>query len=337
MPDPPPFPVLFEPTDPTPIVAAAPAVPAPPTLPPPPVKRRAAWRIRLGSDPDANRREPWLPPRLRRGLMISLIFHAVLFTILGIWTLAVRHSLVKAFDTVLGGGEAGGSLLGSELGDQLTGGLGMDDPLPALDTLAPEFDPAPIVSSSLTPPVDLLSHSAAAATANPLALNPSGDRIGPAGKAQAGAGDGFGVARFGSGTERVQGTVVKVGDPQFTLIWQGRADIDLHVQEPGGSHIYWPPESRKGAQGGELDVDNRTGPGPENVFYATGQGPNGNYRWYVEYYGSAPGQPFQGAVRWRVRVKHQGQLSEYRGVLQQPGDRSRVYSLAISDRKKPDS
>jgi hypothetical protein len=221
------------------------------------------------------------------------------------------------------------------MGNQLTGGLGLDDPIPTLESLAPEFDPAPIVPSSLRPLIELPSATANAAPVNVLA--PAGNRLGPVGQAQAGAGDGFGVARFGSGTERVQGIVVKVGDPQFTLIWQGRADIDLHVQEPGGSHIYWPPESRKGAQGGELDVDNRNGPGPENVFYATGKGPNGNYRWYVEYYGPAPGQPFQGAVRWRVRVKHQGQLSEFRGVLQQPGDRSRTYSLAISDRKKPDS
>src|SRR5436190_2110326 len=35
----------------------------------------------------------------------------------------------------------------------------------------------------------------------------------------AGHGDGFGLARFGSGGETINGVKVNVGDPQFTLIW----------------------------------------------------------------------------------------------------------------------
>ena len=60
----------------------------------------------------------------------------------------------------------------------------------------------------------------------------------------AGAGDGFGLARFGQGGETVRGVEVKVGDPQFTLIWDTDADLDLHVLEPPagreeGKEIYW--------------------------------------------------------------------------------------------------
>ena len=53
----------------------------------------------------------------------------------------------------------------------------------------------------------------------------------------AGDGDGFGLARFGVGGEFVRGVPVKVGDPQFTLIWDTDADLDLHVVEPGGKEI----------------------------------------------------------------------------------------------------
>ena len=81
------------------------------------------------------------------------------------------------------------------------------------------------------------------------------------------------MAKFGHGGENINGVDVKVGDPQFTLIWDSRADIDLHVVEPGGSEIYW--ENRNGGQGGELDVDDVDGFGPENFNYVLGKGPPG--------------------------------------------------------------
>ena len=81
----------------------------------------------------------------------------------------------------------------------------------------------------------------------------------------AGDGDGFGLARFGQGGESVRGVAVKVGDPQFTLLWDTEVDLDLHVIEPGGKEIYW--EDPKGTFGGELDVDNTKGFGPENIYW----------------------------------------------------------------------
>jgi neutral ceramidase len=47
---------------------------------------------------------------------------------------------------------------------------------------------------------------------------------------QAGIADGFCVARFGQGVEEINGIQVKVGDPQFTLIWNSRADLDFHLK-----------------------------------------------------------------------------------------------------------
>src|SRR5262249_44895833 len=157
---------------------------------------------------------------------------------------------------------------------------GMDEPLamPKADA-GPVLETLPLRLSLTNNPIGLEVPARESAEASS-----SGGGIALTGKGQAGSGDGFGVARFGSGAQRVKGVDVKIGDPQFTLIWEGRADLDLHVIEPGGSHIFWPTERRKGAHGGELDVDNRTGPGPENIFWE-GKGPPGSYQWYVEYYG----------------------------------------------------
>ena len=40
-------------------------------------------------------------------------------------------------------------------------------------------------------------------------------------------------------TETINGVQVQSGDPQFTLTWDTKADLDLHVLEPKGSEIYW--------------------------------------------------------------------------------------------------
>lgn len=78
------------------------------------------------------------------------------------------------------------------------------------------------------------------------------------------------------------------GDLKITLLWDYDADMDLHVIEPDGTHIYYgnrrPTNSR-----GYLDVDNtRGGPGAaENVYWDT---PNpGSYRVYVRYYSDSRG------------------------------------------------
>ena len=62
-----------------------------------------------------------------------------------------------------------------------------------------------------------------------------------------------------------------MGDPQFTLIWETKSvDIDLHVMEPKGDHLYF--GHRNGKQGGELDVDNTWGYGPENIYWLVRSG-----------------------------------------------------------------
>jgi hypothetical protein len=153
----------------------------------------------------------------------------------------------------------------------------------------------------------------------------------------AGDGDGFGLARFGEGGELIRGVQVKVGDPQFTLIWDTDAvDLDLHVIEPGGKEIYW--EDPKGNKGGELDVDNTKGFGPENVYWLVesddpdkpkvkGPGPSGVYKWYVVYWGGFGG--IAKPTHWQVRVKHAGKVTVYHGKFKALNERSKVYSLKV--------
>ncbi len=134
---------------------------------------------------------------------------------------------------------------------------------------------------------------------------------------------GFGTTQFDGLSEKVQGVSVKIGDPQFTLIWDSDADLDLHVIEPGGIEIYW--EKRTAKKGGELDVDDVDGQGPENIYWKKGVGPSGDYQWWVHYYGGLGGKPKR--TKWRVRIKHAGQLDEFEGVLTKIDSKSPVQIL----------
>lgn len=167
-----------------------------------------------------------------------------------------------------------------------------------------------------------------------MAPNPLAGFQGSSGNPGAGQGDGFGLAKFGSGGEEVRGVKVKVGDPQFTLLWDSKADIDIHVVEPGGKEIFW--NDPKGRHGGELDVDNVEGFGPENIYWMRqnpdgskelGPGPPGEYRWFVLYYGGNNGVPVP--TRWKVRVKHEGRVEIFQGKLTVPGSRSKNYTLTV--------
>lgn len=289
-----------------------------------PVARKAAALPRIQVSPATEKPEELLTPESVRGWGASVALHVLLFLVLAFWVYTVRSSGPPTLDTTIGGG----SLFGTESGEAFEGALGMDAPL-----TMPEGAESAVESTTLTvlpqPAIELDPSVAPPDAAAGAAAKGGGGGIELSGRG-AGDGDGFGVARFGTGTERVKGVDVKIGDPQFTLIWEGQADLDLHVQEPGGSHIFWPPENQHGAQGGELDVDNREGPGPENIFWA-GRGPSGAYKWYVDYYGPPPLERYKGPAKWRVRIKHAGKLSEFRGVLSQIGDRSRTYTLQVGD------
>lgn len=71
-----------------------------------------------------------------------------------------------------------------------------------------------------------------------------------------------------------------------TLTWGAQPDVDLHVFEPNGSHVYY--RNRVGPSG-FLDVDDRDGFGPEHYFVSCDTLETRNYSVRVNYFrGSAP-------------------------------------------------
>jgi uncharacterized protein YfaP (DUF2135 family) len=77
-----------------------------------------------------------------------------------------------------------------------------------------------------------------------------------------------------------------VRDLEITLTWNTLADIDLHVIEPSGAHVFW--ENRHGVTA-FLDVDNTTGFGPETISVLQGAAVAGIYQVFiVQYNGDEP-------------------------------------------------
>ncbi|WP_028108893.1 YfaP family protein [Ferrimonas futtsuensis] len=71
------------------------------------------------------------------------------------------------------------------------------------------------------------------------------------------------------------------GAIRATLTWGDQPDVDLHVFEPGGAHVYY-----RNPQGndGTLDVDDTNGFGPENYYVACNDVSEGSYRVGVNYF-----------------------------------------------------
>jgi hypothetical protein len=268
-----------------------------------------------GDDPG---QEPGRSPWELHGWAWSILAHAILLLILGLWYFGGKTSQVRTFDTKLAGSD-----FGVDEGLTALGGLDTPVSMPEVTPAAPATETT--FSRIKTPEV----------SPNPLA-GFQGSNANPG----AGQGDGFGLAKFGGGGENVRGVAVKVGDPQFTLLWDSKADIDLHVIEPGGKEIYW--NDPRGKFGGELDVDNVEGFGPENIYWLKqnpdgskdlGPGPPGEYRWFVHYYGGNGG--VAAPTRWKVRVKHEGRIEVLQGRLTVPGAKSKIYSLNVGGTATP--
>lgn len=265
----------------------------------------------------------WFSPEAIKGWATSLSVHFTILLVMAFWYFVPKSDPYRIFDTRLAGSESG-----VDEGLSFTGGLNTPIELVATPTPTPEpsmVAPVPTdlekLESKLVNITGAAKTSAGGGMDNP---NPG-----------AGDGDGFGLARFGQGGESVRGVEVKVGDPQFTLLWDTQADLDLHVIEPGGKEIYW--EEPKGKQGGELDVDNTKGFGPENIYWLRdseegaakikGPGPPGTYQWFVVYWGG-----FGGVARptnWKVRIKHDGKVTIVNGRFKALNERSKIHTLKV--------
>ncbi|SIO64790.1 hypothetical protein SAMN05444166_7414 [Singulisphaera sp. GP187] len=270
---------------------------------------------------------PFFTAEALKGWASSLALHAVFLLVLACWYFSPSVNAPRALNARLAGSERG-----VEEGLTLTGGLNTSITLPADPTPAPA-DPVPASLSPLDIPALEPKVGVKFAGAEKASADGGIENNNPG----AGNGDGFGLAKFGQGGESIRGVEVKVGDPQFTLIWDNDADLDLHVIEPGGKEIYWEDPKGKAGLGGELDVDNTKGYGPENVYWlrddptgegqVKGTGPAGEYKWFVVYWGGFGGIPKP--TRWKVRIKHDDRVTVVTGKFRALNERSRIYSLTV--------
>jgi len=125
--------------------------------------------------------------------------------------------------------------------------------------------------------------------------------------------------------ERLQEAGAQFGDPQFSLAWNNRNDLDLHVIDPAGNHIYF--QQRISPTGGKLDVDAnanrlRTTERPvENIYWPPGDAPAGVYTVYVHHYANH-GAP--DPTPYTLRVTINGRTREFRNSLRYRQESRRI-------------
>lgn len=144
----------------------------------------------------------------------------------------------------------------------------------------------------------------------------------------------FNFARDGSWTEGrpncfgIPTTAVGTGDVQLTLTWQSLDDIDLHVIGPDGYEIYY--SAPTSPSGGQLDRDNECTNlelgRPENIYWASGTAPAGQYRVWVHYFDTCD---IARSVDWTVRVVTGGQTQTFNGRLSQVDDTQEVTTFTV--------
>ncbi len=109
--------------------------------------------------------------------------------------------------------------------------------------------------------------------------------------------------------------VLGTGDVQITLLWEDAPDVDLHVTDPNGEEIWF--SNRRSRSGGELDVDDTSYDGPENVYWPPDGAPRGSYRVDVILFAGV-------RATWKVRTRVDGAEKIFSGSLNRQGQRKTV-------------
>jgi hypothetical protein len=131
--------------------------------------------------------------------------------------------------------------------------------------------------------------------------------------------------------ERLEKAGGKSGDVQITLIWNDANDLDLHCFDPSGTEIYW--KRRISPTGGELDVDrnascNMIVPDPvENIYWAKGNAPMGEYKVYVDYFRQCPSGPDKS--EFQVNILENGKRTQFTNRSVGNGERTHIHTFKI--------
>ncbi len=136
----------------------------------------------------------------------------------------------------------------------------------------------------------------------------------------------------GSNQACAAGTCVGSGNLRVTLTWSRAGDLDLHVLTPTGAHIYYGNKGPyAGTDWGQLDVDDTTGSGPENVFWDTGYTPpTGTYHICVVPYNFTPDASANDPVNFTVKIARPGHPDQ---VLQ--GSRTSEWQTSLCSTSSP--
>ncbi|HEX3129186.1 MAG TPA: hypothetical protein VH394_17765 [Thermoanaerobaculia bacterium] len=114
------------------------------------------------------------------------------------------------------------------------------------------------------------------------------------------------------------------GDIAFRLVWDGQSDLDLYVEDPAATCIFF--GQRDSTTGGLLDVDCNAGSDRvcehpvENVYWPTGTAPAGTYLYWVEAHSLIPAEA---PLRFELQLlrgpdlmwRHAGTLEETQQIV----------------------
>lgn len=120
---------------------------------------------------------------------------------------------------------------------------------------------------------------------------------------------------------------VNTGDPQITLFWDNAADLDLHVYAPDDCHLHY---GNPNCGAGHLDRDANSAchsdaeTPPENIYWDSGQAPNGTYQVKVKYFDECSNS---GSTDYIVSVSQNGHVTTYNGTLNNENEEDIVISF----------
>ncbi|MDR1024405.1 MAG: hypothetical protein LBL56_01665, partial [Treponema sp.] len=104
-----------------------------------------------------------------------------------------------------------------------------------------------------------------------------------------------------------------------SLLWNNRNDLDIHVITPRQEEIFY--GHTRDAAGGFLDVDMNVGGETtkpvENIFWAQGKAPQGQYRVFVQNYGYHESR--RGPTAFQVEIKNGNEYSYFEGTVSGSG------------------
>ena len=136
------------------------------------------------------------------------------------------------------------------------------------------------------------------------------------------------------GQRRLVAAGAHTGEPEVSLFWENMHDLDLHVVEPSGEHLYF--AHRRSRTGGELDVDMNVHPMTrrpvEHIYWPVGSAPAGAYHVYVHHYKNH-GIPDPSA--FRVEVRNGGRTQVYTGAVRYGDPLHSVASFTLSGHSFP--